>query len=119
MIEKGKVEHYKGFYSEFQTEEHVLKVFDDISMKKEGTVSVCLVPNSITLSTSIPFLDQKKAILGKVKPVTDVAGVSCVNFWRLHEAWMIPFAFYTREKRWCKFARLVDREPTQFLQDLV
>ncbi|KAJ6806949.1 beta-ureidopropionase [Iris pallida] len=86
MIEKGKVEHYKGFYSEVQTEEHVLKVFDDMSMKKEGIVSVRLVPNNITLPTSAPFLDQKKAILGKVKPMTDVASVSCVNFWRLQEA---------------------------------
>ena len=30
----------------------------------------------------------------------------------------MPFAFCTREKRWCEFAEPVDGESTQFLQDL-
>lgn len=30
---------------------------------------------------------------------------------------MMPFAFCTREKRWCEFAEPVDGESTQFLQD--
>lgn len=29
----------------------------------------------------------------------------------------MPFAFCTREKRWCEFAEPVDGESTQFLQD--
>jgi hypothetical protein len=33
------------------------------------------------------------------------------------EAWMMPFAFCTREKRWCEFAEPVDGESTQFLQE--
>lgn len=32
------------------------------------------------------------------------------------EAWMMPFAFCTREKRWCEFAEPVDGESTEFLQ---
>lgn len=31
---------------------------------------------------------------------------------------MMSLAFCTREKRSCEFARLVDRESTQFLQDI-
>lgn len=31
---------------------------------------------------------------------------------------MMPFAFRTREKRWCEFAEPVDGESTRFLQDL-
>lgn len=30
----------------------------------------------------------------------------------------MPFAFCTREKRWCEFAEPVDGESTQFLQQL-
>lgn len=30
----------------------------------------------------------------------------------------MPFAFCTREKRWCEFAEPVDGESTKFLQDL-
>lgn len=30
---------------------------------------------------------------------------------------MMPFAFCTREKRWCEFAEPVDGESTQFLQE--
>jgi beta-ureidopropionase len=30
----------------------------------------------------------------------------------------MPFAFCTREKRWCEFAEPIDGESTQFLQDL-
>lgn len=31
---------------------------------------------------------------------------------------MMPFAFCTREKRWCEFAEPIDGECTQFLQEL-
>lgn len=34
----------------------------------------------------------------------------------LQEAWTMPFAFCTREKRWCEFAEPVDGESTKFLQ---
>ncbi|PPE00511.1 hypothetical protein GOBAR_DD02461 [Gossypium barbadense] len=35
----------------------------------------------------------------------------------LQEAWMMPFAFCTCEKRWCEFAEPVNGESTQFLQE--
>ncbi|MFQ6654988.1 hypothetical protein Gotur_025731, partial [Gossypium turneri] len=36
---------------------------------------------------------------------------------QVQEAWMMPFAFYTREKRWYEFAEPVNGESTQFLQE--
>lgn len=35
----------------------------------------------------------------------------------VQEAWTMPFAFCTREKRWCEFAEPVEGESTQFLQE--
>ncbi|PPD84838.1 hypothetical protein GOBAR_DD18224 [Gossypium barbadense] len=36
---------------------------------------------------------------------------------QVQEAWMMPFAFCTREKRWREFAEPVNGESTQFLQE--
>lgn len=36
---------------------------------------------------------------------------------KIQEAWTMPFAFCTREKRWCEFAEPVDGESTQFLKE--
>ncbi|CAB4320221.1 unnamed protein product [Prunus armeniaca] len=44
-------------------------------------------------------------------------GAAGVNVLCLQEAWTMPFAFCTREKRWCEFAEPVDGESTRFLQD--
>ncbi|KAK9130017.1 hypothetical protein Sjap_010504 [Stephania japonica] len=75
--------------------------------------------NSIALPTTAPILDQRRAIMQKVKPIIDAAGASGVNILCLQEAWTMPFAFCTREKRWCEFAEPVeDGESTQFLQAL-
>lgn len=38
-----------------------------------------LIQNSIALPTTAPFLDQKRAIMQKLKPMIDVAGASGVN----------------------------------------
>lgn len=103
-----------------------------------------LIQNSIVLPTTAPFSDQKGAIHEKVKPMIEAAGASGVNILCLQvsqscldniipivplqypnsdrlffqEAWMMPFAFCTREKRWCEFAEPVDGESTRFLQEL-
>lgn len=87
-------------------------------LRQPRTVRVGLIQNSIALPTSAPFSDQKKAIMDKVRPMIDAAGASGVNILCLQEAWMMPFAFCTREKRWCEFAEPVDGETTQFLQAL-
>ncbi|KAB2634718.1 beta-ureidopropionase [Pyrus ussuriensis x Pyrus communis] len=69
-------------------------------LREPRIVRVGLIQNSITLPTN------------KVKPIIDVAGASGVNvlcLQRIHlnftrKVWTMPFAFCTREKRWCEFA---------------
>ncbi|KAL3729877.1 hypothetical protein ACJRO7_026946 [Eucalyptus globulus] len=48
----------------------------------------------------------------------DSASASEVNILFLQEAWIMPFAFCTGEKRWCEFAEPTGEESTRFLQDL-
>ncbi|RDX66700.1 Beta-ureidopropionase [Mucuna pruriens] len=85
-------------------------------LREPRVVRVGLIQNSIALPTTTHFGDQKKAIFEKLKPIIDAAGSSGVNILCLQEAWMMPFAFCTREKRWCEFAEPVDGESTKFLQ---
>ncbi|KAJ9159202.1 hypothetical protein P3X46_024724 [Hevea brasiliensis] len=81
-------------------------------------VRVGLIQNSIALPSTASFLDRMRAIFQKLKPIIDAAGSSRVNILCLKiEAWMVPFAFCAREKRWCEFAEPVDGESTQFLQE--
>ncbi|TQE05735.1 hypothetical protein C1H46_008641 [Malus baccata] len=87
-------------------------------LREPRIVRVGLIQNSIALPTTAHFLDQKRAIFEKVKPIIDAAGASGVNVLCLQEAWTMPFAFCTREKRWCEFAEPVDGESTRFIQDL-
>ncbi|CAL5329555.1 unnamed protein product [Camellia sinensis] len=87
-------------------------------LREPQIIRVGLIQNSIALPTTAPFLDQKRAIFQKLRPIIDAAGAAGVNVLCLQEAWMMPFAFCTREKRWCEFAEPVDGESTQFLQDL-
>ncbi|KAK6282364.1 hypothetical protein POUND7_016189 [Theobroma cacao] len=86
-------------------------------LREPRVVRVGLIQNSIALPTTAPFLDQKKAIFKKLRPIIDAAGASGVNILCLQEAWMMPFAFCTREKRWCEFAEPDNGESTQFLQE--
>ncbi|KAI3424515.1 CN hydrolase domain-containing protein [Psidium guajava] len=87
-------------------------------LREPQVVRVGLIQNSIVRPTTDSFQDQKRAIHQKVKPMIDAAGASGVNILCLQEAWMMPFAFCTREKRWCEFAEPIDGESTRFLQDL-
>ncbi|MCI06222.1 beta-ureidopropionase-like, partial [Trifolium medium] len=85
-------------------------------IREPRVVRVGLIQNSIALPTTAHFVDQKKAIFEKVKPIIDAAGSSGVNILCLQEAWMMPFAICTRDKRWCEFAEPVDGESTKFLR---
>ncbi|XAR72408.1 Beta-ureidopropionase [Bertholletia excelsa] len=86
-------------------------------LREPRIVRVGLIQSSISLPTTAPFTDQKRAIFEKLKPIIDAAGAAGVNILCLQEAWMMPFAFCTREKRWCEFAEPIDGESMQFLQD--
>ncbi|KAF5810821.1 putative beta-ureidopropionase [Helianthus annuus] len=72
-------------------------------LRETRIVRVGLIQNSIALPTTAPFLDQKKAIFHKLKPIIDATGASGVNILCL-------------QKRWCEFAEPTDGESTQFLQ---
>ncbi|KAL5857452.1 hypothetical protein ACOSQ3_004910 [Xanthoceras sorbifolium] len=87
-------------------------------LREPRVVRVGLIQNSIALPTTAHFSEQKRAIFQKLKPIIDAAGASGVNILCLQEAWMMPFAFCTREKRWCEFAEPINGESTQFLQEL-
>lgn len=87
-------------------------------MREPRIVRVGLIQNSIALPTTHPFLDQKRALFQKLKPIIEAAGASGVNILCLQEAWTMPFGFCTREKSWCEFAEPVDGESTQFLSGL-
>ncbi|CAL5377666.1 unnamed protein product [Camellia sinensis] len=87
-------------------------------LREPRIVRVGLIQNSIALPTTAPFLDQKRAIFQKVRPIIDAAGAAGVNVLCLQEAWIMPYGFCTLEKRWCELAEPVDGESTQFLQDL-
>ncbi|KAJ7528922.1 hypothetical protein O6H91_15G025900 [Diphasiastrum complanatum] len=80
-------------------------------------VRIGLIQNSIVLPTTDPLLDQKRAIMGRVGTIIDAAGVAGVNILCLQEAWIMPFAFCTREKSWCEFAEVINGESTKFLQE--
>ncbi|CAD7697204.1 unnamed protein product [Ostreobium quekettii] len=71
-------------------------------------VKIGLIQNSICQSTDEPFDVQLKAIMAKVGELIDTAGTLGVNVLCLQEAWSMPFAFCTREKRWCQFAEDVE-----------
>ncbi|KAJ3678684.1 hypothetical protein LUZ60_002487 [Juncus effusus] len=92
----------------------------DKEMTRQPRITrVGLIQNSISLPTTAHVSDQKRAIMDKLKPIIDSAGLSGVNILCLQEAWMMPFAFCTREKKiWCEFAEEIEGETTQFLQGL-
>ncbi|KAH9314866.1 hypothetical protein KI387_023493, partial [Taxus chinensis] len=87
-------------------------------MRSPRIVRVGLIQNSTVLPTTAPFLEQKKAIMQKIKSMIEAAGAAGVNVVCLQEAWTMPFAFCTREKRWCEFAESIDGESTQLLKEL-
>eukprot|EP00923_Selenidium_pygospionis_P031930 GHVN01056436.1.p1 GENE.GHVN01056436.1~~GHVN01056436.1.p1 ORF type:complete len:472 (-),score=61.13 GHVN01056436.1:942-2357(-) len=81
-------------------------------------VRVGVIQNSIVLPTTASPSEQYKAIQAKVEHIIDAAGQMGVNVLSLQEAWTMPFAFCTREKRpWMQFAEPADErgESTQLI----
>ncbi len=73
-------------------------------LRQPRKVVLGLVQNSIDVPTTEPFKDQKQSLIDKIERIGDLAGQSGVQILCLQEAWNMPFAFCTREKRWCEFA---------------
>uniref|UniRef100_A0A0D6R2V3 Beta-ureidopropionase n=1 Tax=Araucaria cunninghamii TaxID=56994 RepID=A0A0D6R2V3_ARACU len=87
-------------------------------MRPPRIVRVGLIQNSVVLPTTASFSNQREAIMQKIKSMIEAAGASGVNIVCLQEAWTMPFAFCTREKRWCEFAESIDGESTQLMKEL-
>ena len=73
-------------------------------LRQPRKVVMGLVQNSIDVATTEPFKVQKQSLIDKIESICDLAGKSGVQVLCLQEAWNMPFAFCTREKRWCEFA---------------
>jgi beta-ureidopropionase len=81
--------------------------------KPPRIVKIGLIQNTIVLPTDSPIPDQAEAIFEKVGRIIDVAGSNGVNVICLQEAWTMPFAFCTREKRpWLEFAESAVNGPS-------
>ena len=66
----------------------------------------------IQASTSAPFAAQLEAIHARVALLLDAAAGAGAQVVCLQEAWHMPFAFCTREKKWCEFAEPVHGGPS-------
>ena len=76
-------------------------------LRSSRKVRIALLQNKIVLPTTAPFVDQRNAILERVKELAAVAAECGANILCLQEAFHMPFAFCTREKEWCEFAEPV------------
>jgi len=57
--------------------------------------------------------EQRAALYGRVEAAAEAARKAGVNVLCLQEAWTMPFAFCTREKKpWCEFAESAEDGPT-------
>ncbi|CAH2049503.1 unnamed protein product, partial [Iphiclides podalirius] len=83
-------------------------------------VKIGLIQHSIVTPTDQSIIDQKNAILQKVKTIIDTAGEEGVNVLCLQELWNMPIFFGSREKQpWCEFSESAEDGPTtRFLREL-
>ena len=94
---------------------------DAESVRPPRLVRVGVIQNKVSVDTSLPVLAQYEWIEKKIGKIIDVAGKAGVNILCLQEAWTMPFAFCTREKKfWCEFAEPADLRgrSTRFLSTL-
>lgn len=88
-------------------------------MRLPNVVRIGLIQHQTVLPTTEPFAEQRQAIMRRVEELINSAGQAGVKVLCLQEAWTMPFAFCTREKRWCEFAEPAETGPsTRMLQQL-
>lgn len=76
-------------------------------------VRIGAIQNKIVLPTDAPVVKQRDAIFERVGQLIHAAYLSGCNIVCLQEAWTMPFAFCTREKKkWCEFAESAEEGPT-------
>ncbi|KAJ3449787.1 beta-ureidopropionase [Anaeramoeba flamelloides] len=85
-------------------------------LRKPRRVRIGAIQNSIAVSTSESVEKQRNALWAKIEKMLIAAGEMGTNVICLQEAWNMPFAFCTREKKkWMEFAEPIDGPTTQFL----
>ncbi|TYG61036.1 hypothetical protein ES288_D07G116000v1 [Gossypium darwinii] len=78
-------ESAKALSSKHEFNLQAFKFSTDKELLREPRVRVGFIQNSITLPTTAPFSDQKKAIFEKLRPIIDATGASGVNILCLQE----------------------------------
>ncbi|XP_034237193.1 beta-ureidopropionase [Thrips palmi] len=83
-------------------------------------VRVGLIQNKIVIPTDRPLKEQRDALHQHISTIVKAAAESQVNIVCFQEAWTMPFAFCTREKKpWCEFAESAEDGPTtELVKDL-
>lgn len=77
--------------------------------RRPNITRIGLIQNRIHESTSAPINAQFDAIYNRIEKIIEAAAAAGVNVLCLQEAWTMPFAFCTREKRpWMEFAECAE-----------
>lgn len=86
---------------------------DSESTRASRVVRVGLIQNAIVKSTSEDVVAQRDSLHKRMVEIIQVAAQCKVNVLCFQEAWTMPFAFCTREKKkWCEFAESAEEGPT-------
>jgi len=88
--------------------------------RRPRQVCVGLFQNMTPLPATSPILEMRQAMFRMAEEALKLASDCGVNVFCFQEAWNMPFAFCTREKKpWCEYAESAEDGPTtRFLQQL-
>ncbi|KAK3919016.1 Beta-ureidopropionase, partial [Frankliniella fusca] len=82
-------------------------------LRSPRIVRVGLIQNKIVVPTDRPIKEQRDALHQRISTIVKAAAEAQVNIICFQEAWTMPFAFCTREKKpWCEFAEAAEDGPT-------
>jgi len=86
---------------------------DKESTRAPRVVRIGLIQNAIVKSTDEDVVVQRDGLYQRMIPIIEAAALAKVNVLCFQEAWTMPFAFCTREKKkWCEFAESAEEGPT-------
>ena len=71
---------------------------------------LALAQHSVAAPTDAPFEEQRRALHLRITKAAEVAAASQCQILCTQECWPMPFAFCTREKRWCELAEEASEE---------
>jgi len=86
---------------------------DKESTRSPRVVRIGLVQNAIVKNTDEDVCVQRDGLHQRMTSIIESASLAKVNVLCFQEAWTMPFAFCTREKKkWCEFAESAEEGPT-------